>query len=141
MNSALAYIKHGRFGGPICDVSQEKNCSKSEKCCRSFFERHYGVPFKSTRSLPFLKNPETGRILELDGYNEKLKVAFEYNGRQHYEWPNHTNQTEEDFIQQKRRDMFKREQCDKNGIFLITVPYTVKDIPKFIAEADKLRPK
>ena len=42
--------------------------------------------------------------------------------------------TNEQFINQVRRDEFKRETCDILGIYLITVPYTVKfkDIMAFI---------
>ena len=76
----------------------------------------------------------TGRNLELDCYNEDLKIACEYNGRQHYEFLKHFHGTMEDFHKQKRNDQKTRENCIKNGIFLIEVPYTVKvpDIERFI---------
>ena len=81
-----------------------------------------------------MKNPLTGRNLELDCYNEDLKIACEYNGRQHYEFLKHFHGTMEDFHKQKRNDQKTRENCIKNGIFLIEVPYTVKvpDIERFI---------
>jgi hypothetical protein len=84
----------------------------------------YGVKFKSTWP-DWLINPETGKKMELDCYNEKVKIAVEYNGEQHYIWPNYTNQTKEQFINQIRRDKLKMELCVKNGVYLINVPYTI----------------
>lgn len=96
-------------------------------------ERIYGVPFKSIWP-DWLRNPETGETLELDCYNEELQIAVEYNGQQHYTWPNFTNQTYQQFINQVRRDELKMELCDRNGVYLIVVPYNVSldKIPEFI---------
>ena len=99
--------------------------SKGEMKCKEIIEDIYGVPFFCVRPN-FLKNPETKRNLELDLYNDDLKIAIERNGIQHYVWPNYTSNTKEQFINQLRRDKFKYEQCNDNGIYLITVPYTVE---------------
>lgn len=101
-----------------------KKVSKGEEICRNVIEEIYQKKFPCVRPN-FLKNPETKRNLELDCYNEELKLAVEYNGIQHYKWPNFTGQSKEEFINQIRRDKFKVETCDENGIYLITVPYTV----------------
>jgi hypothetical protein len=105
---------------------QGKVCSKGEKMCRKAIEEIYNKPFPNCRP-DFLKNPETKRNLELDCYNDELKIAIEYNGIQHYKWPNFTNQSQEDFVKQIRRDKFKVDMCDANGVYLITVPYNVPD--------------
>jgi len=107
--------------------------SRGERMCCQTMEKIYGVPFKTVRP-EWLVNPETGEKLELDCYNEELKIAVEYNGEQHYNWPNFTNQTHTQFINQVRRDELKMELCDRNGIYLIVVPYTVSldKIPEFI---------
>lgn len=114
------------------DVS---NCGKSkgETICRQVLEQIYKVPFPSVRP-DILKNPETNRNLELDGYNDGLKIAFEYNGKQHYEYPNAFHRTEQQFRNQLRRDTFKLDKCDEHEIYLITIPYTVPhdSIPTFI---------
>lgn len=112
---------------------RKKFLSRGEKLCCSVMEKIYGVPFISVRPN-WLRNPETGENLELDCYNQELQLAVEYNGEQHYNWPNFTNQSYEAFINQVRRDTFKMETCDRNGVYLITVPYKVKydDIPSYI---------
>lgn len=97
---------------------------KSEAHCQDILEQIFELPFTKARP-DFLKNPETGRNLELDCYNEKLKLALEYNGEQHYNWPNFLNQSEDEFIKQLRRDEFKIRACNENGIYIIIVPYTV----------------
>lgn len=114
-----------------------KKCSNGERICREVLEEMYGKPFDCVRP-DFLKNPETGRNLELDCYNDELKIALEYNGIQHYKWPNFTGQTKEQFISQLRRDKYKADICEKHGIYLIRVPYNVshngiKDYIKYYA--------
>lgn len=98
--------------------------SKGERICCNTMSNIYGVPFDTIRPS-WLRNPETGENLELDCYNDDLKIAVEYNGIQHYKWPNFTNQTEEQFTNQVRRDGAKAELCKRNNVYLITVPYTV----------------
>lgn len=111
-NKSVEVKKRGRF------------ISKGERMCCQTMERIYGVPFSTIRPK-WLSNPETKRNLELDCYNDDLKIAVEYNGAQHYKWPNFTNQTYEQFINQIRRDKLKFELCDKNGVYLIVVPYNI----------------
>ena len=104
-----------------------KKCSKGEQECRDILELIFGGKFPTKRPN-FLKNPETGRNLELDCYNEELKLALEYNGKQHYVYPNAFHKSKQDFMQQLRRDRYKKLRCDQEGVFLITVPYNVPNI-------------
>lgn len=104
---------------------KRKRSSKGEHACRKILEGILGEECPNVRPN-FLRNPETGRCLELDCYSERYKIALEYNGIQHYVWPNFTNQTKEEFILQARRDLYKVNMCDKHGIYLITVPYNIK---------------
>ena len=94
--------------------------------CKRALEEIYNKPFYCIRPN-FLKNPETNRNLELDLYNHELKITVEYSGIQHFKWPNFTGQSRDKFIEQVRRDKFKLDSCDNNGIYLITVPYNVKE--------------
>lgn len=116
----------------IADDIENKVCrvptrgqSKGETLCCHILEKIYGKPFARNLRPNFLKNPETGANLELDCYNEELKIACEYNGIQHYKYPNYFHRTEDDFIKQVRRDRYKLDVCDRLGIYLINVPYTV----------------
>lgn len=107
--------------------------SKGETICRQTLEEIYGKPFIQVRPS-FLKNPETGRNLEYDCYNEELKIALEYNGEQHYVYPHPLHKSYQDFINTVRRDRYKAEMSEKLGIYLIVVPYTVSHdlIPAYI---------
>lgn len=109
--------------------------SRGERICRESMELIYGVKFATIRP-DWLVNPETGYNLEIDCYSDELKIGVEYNGEQHYNWPNFTNQTQEEFINQVRRDIYKTERCRLLNIYLISVPYHIKhdDIFNFILE-------
>jgi len=109
---------------PPPEPKSKKFESKGERKCREVMERRYGRSFPKVRP-PFLRNPETGYLLELDCFCEELQLAVEYNGIQHYVWPNFTHQSYENFIKQRRRDQLKVDLCDLNGVYLITVPYNV----------------
>src|SRR5260370_26543427 len=61
---------------PIC------SSGVSERICRAMVERMTGVRFPKMRPR-WLKN-ERGRQMELDGYAPSLRLAFEYQGQQHY---------------------------------------------------------
>lgn len=145
---AMKYIAHGPPGASLEEATKNAIATliadrptsirspspggQREEACREILEKHYGVPFQRTRSVPWLTNPETGRKLELDGYNADLGIAFEYNGLQHYSYPNHFHKTEDEFYAQKRRDLSKHEKCDEHNVYLITIPYHVKNLRDFI---------
>jgi hypothetical protein len=79
-----------------------------------------GIKFYKIRPN-WLLNRVTGNLLELDMYNAKLKLAIEYNGPQHYEYPNWFHFTEQYFINQVRRDVLKARLCRERGVHLITI--------------------
>jgi hypothetical protein len=117
------------------------NTSKGEFICRQFMESTFRRPFRRTRPA-FMRNPITGENLELDLYNEELRLAVEYNGRQHYKYSTYMHQNSKDkFMNQQYRDYIKKDLCDKHGVRLIIVPYTIahKDIPAFLSrELEKI---
>jgi len=73
----------------------------------------------------FLRNPESGKALELDCYDEEYKLAVEYNGIQHYKFPSAFHKSEKQFYDQLYRDRLKKKLCDDHGVYLIPVPYWV----------------
>lgn len=62
-----------------------------------------------------------GERLELDYYIEELHVAIEVQGEQHFKYVPFFHETEDAFIQQLRRDRWKKERCKELGITLYEV--------------------
>ena len=76
---------------------------------------------------PFPKLGKIGKTrLQLDGYNARLNLAFEYNGQQHYEYTPVFHRTLKGFEEQKKRDKKKLKLCEEEGIELIVIPCTKK---------------
>ncbi len=59
--------------------------------------------------------------LQLDGYNEKSKIAFEYQGYQHFTGQSHFHNGKHQFEDQLKRDQTKKILCKKNGITFIEI--------------------
>lgn len=114
------------------DTTESKGEFVARKTLENIFAPH---EFPKVR-LVELTNPVTNQPLELDGYNDKLKLAFEYDGEQHYNHVEFFHSTKAEFHNQKYRDIIKDKLCVDNGITLIRIPYTVspKDIPAFISQ-------
>jgi hypothetical protein len=112
--SAAEVKPKGMFGSKI--LEQE---------CRQFLETTFGQPFPTVRP-DFLKRPITKRNLELDCYNEDLRLALEYQGPQHRVYlPLHHKFDERNFHDQLEKDAWKAQRCRDLGIDLIVVPDTV----------------
>ena len=105
---------------------------KSQEATRVAFERCTGRPFPSAR-------PTWLQGLELDGYNVDLGIAFEYNGKQHYEFVKAYHASLRELQKQHERDIRKNYLCALQGVILVTVPYTTPTpgITKFVAYALK----
>jgi uncharacterized protein YkuJ len=59
--------------------------------------------------------------MELDGYNEELHMAFEYQGEQHYNLT-YYNQSDPVKLQDiQRKDALKLKLCEENSVKLIIV--------------------
>lgn len=120
-------------------LSVEECTGRDKKVYQGFTriaaERVFGVPFQEdVRTLPWMMNPVPGKngkhsALELDIYNPDIGVAIEYNGIQHYVFPNwyHKFNMEDytKFWQQRDRDKIKPDLCDRNGTYLIVVPFNI----------------
>jgi hypothetical protein len=117
---------------PICSKS------KSERTIRYLLETMIG------KSLPsiyhkLIINPKTNRCLQLDGFNEELNFAFEYQGIQHYQITNSFNHDKNKLLLLQERDLFKKNKCEELGIKLLiipTVPNKIepKDLENFFLE-------
>lgn len=121
-----------KSGCPECSMGN------SEMKCNFIMNKLFNIKFIKTRKILPSK-------LELDGYNTDLKLAYEYQGVQHYvEFKNHfhKNGGNTSLEAQQQRDKQKIEECHKLGITLILIPYiyntfdTIKDF--IISELNKL---
>lgn len=109
---------------------------KHEGRCREILEDiFYPHSFPSIRPS-FLKNPATGRNLEIDCYNDMIKVGLEYQGVQHRKYTPWYHRSMEDFNKQVERDVFKKNRLLTLNIFMIYVPDTIKynELEKYIRE-------
>ena len=113
--------------GYWCPVCKE---SWSEKKVRYMLETCTGKKFPSSHPK-FLSgcNGNANSNLELDGYNKDLKIAFEHQGLQHYEFCNFFR-TEDKFEAQQMRDSWKAAKCKEEGVLLICVPQLGKLTPE-----------
>ena len=131
----LSHLQRGQ-GCPICKSSINK-FGLSEEICRAYFE--YLFDKKFSRQSPNWLQTDDGNNLILDGYNEKLNLAFEYNGMQHYKHVKHFHKSLHQFNNQRLCDCYKIQLCYKNDVKLIIIPYTIKpnDIYQFIVDECK----
>ena len=116
-HNSFGHIKNRQQWCPYCAGY------RSEELARTLMEECYGEKFKKVR-------PEWLEGLELDGYNEDLKIGFEYNGIQHYQYIPHFHRNGiEDLYKQQKNDHRKYEICKERGIHLIIIPneYSYQD--------------
>ena len=114
-----------KTGCPYC-----KN--KKEQKVRDILENIFNDKFPKKRPS-WLKNPKTGCLLELDGYNERLNIAFEYDGIFH-DTPFYSLDIEA-LDNQKYRDNIKNLLCFERGIKLLRVHHSEdNNLEKFIKQ-------
>lgn len=113
---------HSRGQGcPRCNIYKNKNE------CKNIIEKLTGYDFIKER-------PRFLNRLEYDGYNDELKLAFEYNGEQHYNYISFFySGKKSNFKKQKQNDLKKKELSHKNGIYLITIPCYIEDKKSYIS--------
>ena len=105
-------------------ISQNQWCPKchiylSEEICRAHFETLFDAKFPNTKPS-WLLSPKN-RKMELDGYNEKLKIAFEHQGRHHYSI-GRFSESKAKLTSRQNYDKVKRKRCKEMGVLLIEIP-------------------
>jgi len=99
-----------------------KQCSDGlgERITRAFFEQIFQTSFPKARPI-WLRSQDNNQ-LELDGYSEKLGIAFEHQGSQHYKFNQYFHKTKKLFNKRVRDDSYKMILCLRNGVSLIHIP-------------------
>lgn len=105
---------------------RKQGSSRGEAECRRVMEMLTGKPFNKQRPS-FLRNDVTNSRLELDCFNDDLKLAVEYNGEQHYRYTPYFHSSRAAFQNGQYRDKLKDSLCKQHGVRLIVVPYTVEN--------------
>ena len=94
----------------------------SENICRQIIEQLYNKKFPSSWDIIKRKGKRT---LQLDGYNENLQIAFEYQGEQHFfGWFNVDKDIQQnELIKIQERDAEKKQICIDKNILLLEINY------------------
>lgn len=126
--------KGHRWEAPLHKMQEEHTwCPK----CKYANERHCRYILEDMSDYEFLpqsfRNSEE-KIQYFDGLCEILDLAFEYNGRQHYEYVQKYHKSRKGLKRQRHRDILKREYCDTNSIKFLEIPYHVKDKHAYISQ-------
>ncbi|HEC2562645.1 TPA: hypothetical protein R2K44_002409 [Raoultella ornithinolytica] len=110
--------------GRWCPECGKKNIA--EERTRLIFERFFGKQFISTKP-DWNINPWTNKLLELDGYCEEFKIAFEYDGEHHFVVSNYDGRNKKKkgttLAYQKFKDEQKRKNCKNNDVLLVNIPF------------------
>jgi virulence-associated protein VapD len=114
--------KRADLGSMGFDYSSQLEDFPSEMKCREIFEELYFPSTFDNAYPPWLKSPTTSGQLQLDGYNEGLNIAFEYQGEQHDKLSYYNHYDKEIFDRQQGNDRFKVTECKSKGITLIVIP-------------------
>ena len=109
--------------GHWCPYCQEWS---GETSCRRWLENYFSKPFPKLN--PSWLRGSKGYPLQLDGYNEELKLAFEYHGAQHYRYTPWFHKTPEEYAAQLRRDREKAVLCAARGTHLLVIPYNRRPV-------------
>jgi len=104
-----------------------------EEVTRSIFELLTGRRF--IRCNPSWLATTRGSKLQLDGYCESLKLAFEYQGVQHFREAPKFFHRKRSFRDQQLRDKRKVALCASHGVTLLRIesPRRLRDLPGAIA--------
>lgn len=119
-NHSFSMSRAQQKKGKWCDKCDIKLIG--QEITKLVFELIFKKPF-STERPDWLKSPETGKRLELDGYNKEIKIAFEHQGLQHDKYIEYWHKSEEEFEKSKKRDEFTRSICESaiHNVTLVSV--------------------
>jgi len=109
------YSNSAKYNNSWCPVCTSIFFLSEEKC-RFILETITGELFPKTRGV-------LGNGLELDGYCDNIKTAFEYQGYQHFVRAYYDD--DDSFKQRKHKDATKKILCNERNILLLEIPYYI----------------
>jgi Zn finger protein HypA/HybF involved in hydrogenase expression len=109
---------HTFYASP-CKIRNGQGCPtchtyRGEEKCRFVFEQVTGKKFP-----PLYR--AFGTRLQLDGYCEELKIAFEYHGMQHFKHIKYWHKGKNTLERQQDRDQEKRDLCKAAKVVLLEI--------------------
>lgn len=137
------YLKNYKFPCPHCSASLYENICRwyMEKIFSYILKRDVLFPSKNISDIVNIDKVNYAPFSNLvgaknmflrshfDGYSVVKEldsiIAFEYNGRQHYEFVKPMHKSKQDLLDQQERDRIKRKIAHSLGIKLIVIPYTI----------------
>lgn len=134
VDSVLADVKSGKLNFiERIEYKKPEYRWKSEELVYKLVKKKYKQHGVIYQHRPFFLLSSSGHQLSYDVYISELKVAIEYQGKQHFE-PVAYFGGEEAFIRQKKRDEEKAFLSQKNGVKLVYINYWEDITPELIAE-------
>ncbi len=106
----------------ITTLERIKRGSQCPQCNSRLNEEKVRFVFEELFQDKFPKTREVLDGLELDGYCKNLKLAFEYQGEQHYNSQHYWN-VKHSYEEQVNRDLIKSRKCAMLNIIKIDVPH------------------
>jgi hypothetical protein len=104
---------------------KKKKKYKSQGILKELLESILSSRAVQEQKFSWLKSPRGG-YLRLDIFFPELKIAFEYHGKQHAEFPNAFHKTAEDFRYAAMCDEWKRQACSQHNILVYSFDHKDK---------------
>lgn len=112
--TAVSNVRNANSWCPYCVKGS------GEECVRICFEKVFRRNFPKVR--PAWLKGISGRLLELDGFNSQMGLAFEHQGRHHYRPINFFYRKDGLFQRRIAIDRKKSGLCRQYGVRLVKVP-------------------
>ena len=125
-------IKNSNKWCPICNESQ------GERKISNYLEQN-NIIFEREKKFDDCKGKKY--MLPFDFYLSEYNILIEFDGKQHYIPVNFygcsDEQAQKIHLELIKNDKIKNKYCDDNNIHLIRIPYTIKNVEKYLN--DKLK--
>jgi len=117
--------------GEIVTANDNRQRSKLHLSARQIlYELFPTTPILEEVTIPISR----GTSQFLDFFINSIKLAVEVHGQQHYKFNSLFHSSARDFLEQKKRDVNKREWCELNNITIIELPYNEEKLWKTMIE-------